>query len=73
MGSTVYSNKIKKRVYQQLHGKVDSSEKPDREKKQEILEQHWDTGKSHNKDPEWLKEVRPEKEWKKTRRHTNNH
>ena len=29
------------------------------------MEQHWDTGKSHNKDPEWLKEVRPEKEWKK--------
>ena len=42
-----------KTVYQELNGKAESSRKPDTEESN-----IWGTEKSHNKDAEWLKELR---------------
>ena len=50
-----------KRVYQQLNGKIESSEKPDTEESRRFWSNIWGTEKSHNKNAEWLKELRPER------------
>ena len=51
----------KKRVYQQLNAKIESSEKPNTEESRRFWSNIWGTGKSHNKNAEWLKELRSEK------------
>ena len=50
-----------KRVYQQLNGKIESSEKPDTEESRRFWSIIWGTGKSHNNHAEWLKELRSER------------
>ena len=50
-----------KRVYQQLNGKIESSEKPDTEESRRFWSNIWGTEKSHNKNAEWLKELRAER------------
>ena len=47
-----------KRVYQQLNGNIESKEKPDTEESRRFWSNIWGTGKSHNKNAEWLKELR---------------
>ena len=51
----------KKRVYKQLNGKIESSEKPDTEESRRFWSNIWETEKSHNKNAEWLKELRAER------------
>ena len=48
-------------MYQQLNGKIESSKKPDTEKSTRFWSNIWGTGKSHNKNAEWLKELRSER------------
>ena len=50
----------KKRVYQQLNGKSESSKNPDTEESRRFWSNIWGTEKSHNKNAEWLKELRAE-------------
>ena len=50
-----------KRVYQQLNGKIESSEKLDTEESRRFWSNIWGTGKSRNKNAEWLKESRLER------------
>ena len=50
-----------KRVYQQLNGKTESSEKPDTEERRRFWRKIWGTKKSHNENAEWLKELRSER------------
>ena len=47
-----------KRVYQQLNGKIESSKKPDTEESWKFWSNIWAKEKSHNKNTEWLKELR---------------
>ena len=54
---TVCSKKIKKRVYQQLNGKIESSEKKIEERRR-FWSSICGTGKSQNKHAAWLKELR---------------
>ena len=49
------------RVYQQLNGKTESSEKPNTEESRRFWNNIWGTEKSHNKNAEWLKELRAER------------
>ena len=49
-----------KRAYQQLNGKIESSEKPGTEESRRFWSNIWGTEKSHNKNDEWLKELRAE-------------
>ena len=49
------------RVYQQLNGKTESSEKPNTEESRGFWNNIWGTEKSHNKNAEWLKELRAER------------
>ena len=48
-------------MYQQLNGKIESSKKPDTEESTRFWSNIWGTGKSHNKNAEWLKELRSER------------
>ena len=50
-----------KRVYQQLNGKIESSKKPDTEESRRFWSNIWGVEKSHNKNAEWLKELRAER------------
>ena len=50
----------KKRVYQQPNGKIESSEKADTEESR-FWSNIWGTEKTHNKNAEWLKELRAER------------
>ena len=45
-------------MYQQLNGNIESKEKPDTEESRRFWSNIWGTGKSHNKNAEWLKELR---------------
>ena len=49
------------RVYQKLNGKTESSEKPNTEESRGFWNNIWGTEKSHNKNAEWLKELRAER------------
>ena len=51
------SIKIKKKC-QQLKGKVESSKKLGTKESRRLWSNIWVTGKSHNKNAEWLKELR---------------
>ena len=51
----------KRRVYQYLNGKAEGSEESDTEESRIFWCNIWGTGKSHNKDAEWLKELRSER------------
>ena len=62
-----------KRVYQQLNGKIKSSEKPDTEESRRFWSNIWGAGKSHNKNTEWLKELQSERNKINLGQHTNNH
>ena len=44
-------------MYQQLNGKTESSGKPYTEVSRRFFSNIWATGKSLNKDAEWLKEI----------------
>ena len=48
-------------MYQQLNGKIESSKKPDTEESTRFWSNIWGTGKSYNKNTEWLKELRSER------------
>ena len=48
-------------MYQQLSRKIESSEKLDTEESRRFLSKIWGTGKSHNKNTEWLIELRSER------------
>ena len=50
-----------RRVYQQLNGKIESSEKPDTGESRRFWSKILGKGKSHNKNTEWLKELRSER------------
>ena len=50
-----------KRVYQKLNGKFESSEKPDTEETRTFWSNIWGTEKTPNKNAEWLKELRSER------------
>ena len=50
-----------KSVYQQLNGKLESSEKPDTEESRRFLMNIWRTRKSHNENADWLIELRSER------------
>ena len=50
-----------KRVYQQLNAEIESNKKRDTEESRRFWSNIWGTGKSHNKNPEWLKELRSER------------
>ena len=50
-----------KSVYQQLNGKLESSEKPDTEESRRFLMNIWRTRKSRNENADWLKELRSER------------
>ena len=53
---------VQKKSYQQLNGKTESSEKPDTEETRRFWSNIWGTGKkSHNKNAEWLKQLRSER------------
>ena len=49
------------RMYQQLNGKLESIEKPGTEESRRFWSKIWRTEKSHNKNAEWLKELRLER------------
>ena len=72
IGLTGCSNKIRKE-YQQLNGKIRSSEKPDTEESRRFWSNIWGAGKSHNKNAEWLKELQSERNKINLGQHTNNH
>ena len=50
-----------KRVYQQLNQKIESSEKPNTEESRRFWSIIWGVGKRNNKNAEWLKELRSER------------
>ena len=50
-----------KRVYQKLNGKAESNAKPDTDESRRFWSIMWGTGKSYNRDAEWLKELRSER------------
>ena len=50
-----------KGVYQQLNGKIKRNEKRDTEESKRFWSNIWGTGKSHNKNAEWLEELRSER------------
>ena len=63
--------KDQKMVYRQVNGTVISTEKPDAEERGRFWSNIWDSKKSCNKNADWLKELRVQKNqigW-----HTNNH
>ena len=59
-GLTKCSNKIKKE-YQRLNGKIETSKKSDTEESRRFWSNFCGTGKGHNKNVEWLKELQSEK------------
>ena len=48
-------------MYQELNGKAESNAKPDTDESRRLWSNIWDTGKSYNRDAEWLKELRSER------------
>ena len=58
-------------VYRQVNGTVISTEKPDAEERGRFWSNIWDSKKSCNKNADWLKELRVQKN--QIGRHTNNH
>ena len=48
-------------MYQQLNGKIESCGKPDTEESRRFWSNIWGTEKSRNKNAEWLKELRAER------------
>ena len=48
-------------MYQQLNQKIESSEKPNTEESRRFWSIIWGVGKRNNKNAEWLKELRSER------------
>ena len=51
----------RKGMYQQLNGKIISNENSGTEESRRLWSNIWQTEKSHNKNAEWLKELKTEK------------
>ena len=51
----------RKGMYQQLNGKIISNENSGTEESRRLWSDIWQTEKSHNKNAEWLKELKTEK------------